>query len=474
MLTVAYCRVSTEEQAAEGYSINGQAEKLRAYADLHDLGTVTVIDDPGLSGKNMKRPGLQRLLAMVEAGHVDNVLLWRLDRLSRDLGDLIALVKTFETNGVALHSFTEQLDLTSPTGRMFFHILGSFAQYYRETLAENVTMGTDRARAEGRWTNRPPRGYEFLNGLLTPNADAATVRRIFKMRADGASYNTIEAATGVTHSSVIAILKNRAYLGEMPHKDSWVPGIHEPLITEAEFEAVHRGRVPGRKRGRDLMSGRVICGACNRRMSIESNGQGQHQYRCKHRGSSCGLPGRSNRGLTLAAVHAMGLLCDDELRDAIRQYLGERRQPDAVRRGRTPGTTEALGTLYEQRRKLLQLHYDGHISGDQFGEEQARLTTEIENLEHESTAEAQRRAHDDDLAARFEQLAHLLDQLDLDQLWEHATDTERRTLLDELVHDVTVQRDRLTVTLHGAPPLNVAFSEVGLKDSDLSRVGGGT
>jgi len=62
----------------------------------------------------------------------------------------------------------------------------------------------------------------------------------------------------------------------------------------------------------------------------------------------------------------------------------------------------------------------------------------------------------------------------LDQRWDAATDTERRTLLDELVHDVTVQEDRLTVTLHGAPPLNVAFSEVGLKDSDLSRVGGGT
>ena len=162
--------------------------------------------------------------------------MWRLDRLSRDLGDLIALVKSFETHGVALHSFTEQLDLTSPTGRMFFHILGSFAQYYRETLAENVTMGTDRARAEGRWTNRPPTGYDLANGLLTPNADAATVRRIFEMRADGASYNTIEAATGVIHSSVITVLKNRAYLGEMRHKDSWVPGIHEPLITEAEFE----------------------------------------------------------------------------------------------------------------------------------------------------------------------------------------------------------------------------------------------
>lgn len=91
MLTVAYCRVSTEEQAAEGFSIDGQAEKLRAYAELHDLGAATVVADPGWSGKNLERPGLQQLLAMVEAGHVRNVLTWRLDRLSRNLGDLILL-----------------------------------------------------------------------------------------------------------------------------------------------------------------------------------------------------------------------------------------------------------------------------------------------------------------------------------------------------------------------------------------------
>lgn len=78
MLNVAYCRVSTEEQANEGYSIEGQAQKLRAYAELHDLGEVTLVTDAGLSGKNMNRPGLQQIRSMVEAGHVSNVLLYRL------------------------------------------------------------------------------------------------------------------------------------------------------------------------------------------------------------------------------------------------------------------------------------------------------------------------------------------------------------------------------------------------------------
>ena len=74
MLTVAYCRVSTEEQAAEGFSIEGQADKLRAYAELHDLGEVRVIEDPGASGKNLDRPGLQQVLSMIDQGEVEHLL----------------------------------------------------------------------------------------------------------------------------------------------------------------------------------------------------------------------------------------------------------------------------------------------------------------------------------------------------------------------------------------------------------------
>jgi len=81
-------------------------------------------------------------------------------------------------------------------------------------------------------------------------------------------------------------------------------------------------------------------------------------------------------------------------------------------------------------------------------------------------------AHADDIAAGFEQLAQILESVNLGELWEDATEQQRRTILDELLDDVTAHRDRLSVTIHGAPPLDVAFSEVGLKDSELSRVGG--
>lgn len=473
MLTVAYCRVSTEEQAAEGFSIEGQTEKLRDYARIHELGEVVVITDPGLSGKDLNRPGLQQLLAMIEEGHVANVLTWKLDRLSRNLSDLILLADRFGQAGVALHSFSEKLDLSSATGRMFYNILGSFAQFYREQLSENVRMGMAQAMRQGRHCNRPPTGYDLVDGLLVPNGQAATVRRVFRLRAEGASQTAISEATGVHYSTVRAILFNRAYLGEIRHVDEWLPGIHEPIVTHKEFAAAHQGRVPGRKRGRDLMSGRVICGLCGRRMSITTNGQGQSQYRCKHRGTGCKQPARSNRGLLNAAGLGMTLLCDAAVRDAIHRHLDPgRRRARQGRRGPVGRSSDRLATLQDQRRKLLQLHYDDKISADQFGEEQARLTLEIDNLEADEGVELARVIHSEDLADKFRQVVDLLDQIDIRRLWDAANEVERRKLLDELLGSVTVHPDRLVVSIHGAPPLNVGFSEVGLKDSNLGGVGG--
>jgi site-specific DNA recombinase len=476
MLTVAYCRVSTDEQAAEGFSIEGQADKMKGYAALHDLGEITVIADPGLSGKDLKRPGLQQLLAMVEAGHVSAVLTWRLDRLSRNLGDLILLADQFGQAGVALHSFSERIDLSSATGRMFYNVLGSFAQFYREQLAENVRMGMGQAMREGRWVNRPPTGYDLHDGLLIPNAMASTVRRIFRLRAEGASETQIAEQTGVNASTVHSILKNRAYLGEIRHRDDWLPGLHEPLVTPEQFAAITRGRVRGRRRGSDLMAGRILCGLCGRHMSVSQNGKGQVTYRCKHRGTGCDIPSRSNRGLLAAAVLGLRLLAEDqELRVAIRRELdaGRRNAPRGGRRT-APAPTEAIDSLTDQRRKLLQLHYDGHISADQFGEEQARITLRLDSLREDATQAAAEAKRTFDLADRFDQVSQLLEQLNIDRLWKAATEQEQRTLLDELIESVIVMPDHLQVAVNGAPPLKVLPSEVGLKDSEIAGVGGGT
>ena len=473
MLTVAYCRVSTEEQADEGFSIGGQADRLRAYAELHELGAVTVIEDPGRSGKDLHRPGLQQLLGMVEAGHVSHVLVWRLDRLSRSLSDLILLADKFGQAEVPLHSFTEKLDLSSATGRMFYNILGSFAQFYREQLSENVRMGTQQGARQGKWMNRPKTGYDLIEGRLIPNADADRVHQVFVLRGQGKSHRQIEERTGIKYSTAISILKSRIYLGEVVHNGTWYPGSHEPIITQAEFDAAHRGRVPGRRKGRDLLSGKVQCGLCGKRMSVEILRDGRCLYRCWHRGAGCKQPRRTNTGLHRAAGLAMRLLGRDErLQEAIRRQLAgtARREPAARRRARQrPG--EALAALSDRRRKLLELHYKDQISGELFAEEEGRLADQIEAIRAEAMDDREKQATADDVSVRFEAVAAALRDLDIDRMWQEATETERRVLVDELVEEVGVFPDHLEVKVAGAPRINVRLDEVGLKVSENGGVG---
>ncbi|MGD9702500.1 MAG: recombinase family protein [Acidimicrobiia bacterium] len=473
MLTVAYCRVSTDEQATEGFSIEGQAEKLRTYAQLHDLGEVVVISDPGLSGKNLDRPGLQRLLAMIADGHVANVLTWRLDRLSRNLGDLILLADRCGQAGVALHSFTERLDLSSATGRMFYNILGSFAQFYREQLAENVRMGMHQAARQGRWINHAPTGYDLADGVLIANEKAPIIRQIFVMRAEGASHRAISEATGVNHSTVQSILRNRVYPGQAKSRDEWFPGLHEPLITEAQFEAAHRGRVKGRRRGRDLLSGHVRCGLCARVMTIDQRDDGRTLYRCRHRGQGCRIPRRPTAALLDAALLGLQLLGhDSELQEAIRREMGRDRADGRQAGARTaPNRRTSPDALLDRRRKLLGLYYDDQISAELFAEQEAELTRLIDLARGEDDASRAEHEQAHALTSQFEQVASLLSTMDLHALWSHATEIERRQLIDELVEHVTVQPDHLQVKIHGAPQLNVALQEVGLR-GEIGGVGG--
>ena len=466
MLTVAYCRVSTEEQAEEGFSIEGQTDKLRAYSALRDLGEVLVITDPGLSGKNLNRSGLQQLLAAVEAGHVSNILVWRLDRLSRNLGDLIMLADKFGERGVALHSVSENLDLSSAAGRMFYNILGTFAQYFREQLSENVKMGVERAVKEGKWTNRPKTGYALIDGELIPNADAGRVQECFRLRGQNLSYRVIEERTGLKYSTVCSILQSRIYLGEVLHNGQWFPGHHESIITVEEWHVAHQGLAKGVQPSKDLLSSRVRCGLCQRRMAVAQNGKGNVTYKCRHRGVGCAQPARSTRGLSRAAVLGMSLIGRDErLQEAIRKHLagGSRGTPARATRGHRPSAAASLGSLTEQRGKLLQLYYANAISKEGFKAEEQRIMLAIEAARERATEEQLEHVAKNDLELRFEQVARTLRELDIEAIWSAANLEERRVLIHELLEWVAVFPDHLEVKVSGAPPINVLLGEVGLK-----------
>ena len=113
-------------------------------------------------------------------------------------------------------------------------MMGGQAEYYREALSENVSMGLDRAVKEGRWINKPKTGYMMIDKLLVPSVDAPLVVECFRLRGEGQPYRVIEERTGIKYSTVKSILDSRIYRGETVRKGKWSQGIHDALVSEEE------------------------------------------------------------------------------------------------------------------------------------------------------------------------------------------------------------------------------------------------
>jgi len=210
-------------------------------------------------------------------------------------------------------------------------------------------------------------------------------------------------------------------------------------------------------------------------MAVAQNGQGSTFYRCRHRGEGCEQPARSTKGLARAAVLGLALIGRDErLQAAIRRQLasGATTAPEAplARRGASPAAT--LAKLAQDRRKLLELYYADKISADGFAAEETRLCAAIETERARALDEQHEERQKNELELRFEQVAAVLQNLDVDAVWTRADDAEKRILVEELVEWVTVFPDHLEVTVTGTPALNVLYGEVGLKESDFVGVGG--
>jgi len=145
--TGIYVRVSTEEQVQEGFSIRAQAEKLKAYAALKEWEIYDIYADEGISGSNIvDRPAVNRLIDDINEGKVENVLVFKVDRLTRSTKNLIELVELFENYDCAFNSLTESIDTDTPSGRMFLKIIGIFAEFERENLVSRLRIG-ERAKS---------------------------------------------------------------------------------------------------------------------------------------------------------------------------------------------------------------------------------------------------------------------------------------------------------------------------------------
>lgn len=252
-----YTRKSTDEGLDKEFnSLDAQREACEAYvASQRAEGWVLVrdrYDDGGFSGGTLDRPALKRLLADIEQGLIDVVVLYKIDRLSRSLMDFAKLVETFEAHGVTFTSVTQSFSTTTSMGRLTLNILLSFAQYEREIIGERIRDKVAASKARGMWMGgKVPLGYDVADRKLVVNeAEAVRVRRVFELFAEtGSGVETVRRlqAEAVTAKSgrpldkgdVYKILNLRTYIGEVTHKGNVYRGEHEAIVPRDLWDRAH-------------------------------------------------------------------------------------------------------------------------------------------------------------------------------------------------------------------------------------------
>lgn len=278
MRCAVYTRKSSEEGLDQEYnSIDAQRDSGHAYiASQRAEGWIPVADDyddAAFSGGNMERPALRRLMADIEAGKIDVVVIYKIDRLTRSLADFSKMVEVFERYGVSFVSVTQQFNTTTSMGRLMLNILLSFAQFEREVTGERIRDKIAASKRKGMWMGGvPPLGYDVENRRLVPNQnEAKLIRHIFQrfielgssttlvkeLKLDGATSKAWTTQDGKTRDGkpidkglIYKLLNNRTYLGELRHKEQWYPAKHPPIIDPELWEQVHailatNGRVRG-------------------------------------------------------------------------------------------------------------------------------------------------------------------------------------------------------------------------------------
>lgn len=188
MKVIGYVRVSTEEQAQAGLSLQAQAEKIKAYASLYDLELIDIVHDAGASAKTLDREGLQQVLTALKAGQAEGVIVAKLDRLTRSIVDLNKLIEEFfgekAKKPTSLFSVADQVDTRTAGGRLVLNILMSVAQWEREAIGERTKAALSYKKAQGMKLGRPKK-------IITDPQEIKTLNYIKKLRAEGLSLRAI-------------------------------------------------------------------------------------------------------------------------------------------------------------------------------------------------------------------------------------------------------------------------------------------
>ncbi|WP_271299069.1 recombinase family protein [Sphingomonas sp. CV7422] len=308
-----YTRKSSEEGLEQSFnSLHAQREACEAYiaSQKHEGWQLilTAYDDGGFSGGSMERPGLKALLADVEAGLIDTVVVYKVDRLTRALSDFARMVDRFDARKVSFVSVTQAFNTTTSMGRLTLNVLLSFAQFEREVTGERIRDKIAASKAKGMWMGGAvPLGYDVVDRLLVINApEAEQVRDLFRLYLKHRNVDALVAAADMAgirsksrtfasgrtsgggklgRGSLYSILANPIYAGEIGHKGKRFPGQHERIVPADLYDPVQQLLATNRRKalgststGSGLILSGLVHDAAGNRMTATHTGKANRRY----------------------------------------------------------------------------------------------------------------------------------------------------------------------------------------------------
>lgn len=474
--TGIYVRVSTEEQAQEGYSIRAQEQKLKDYSRIKEWGVYNVYIDEGISGKNIEgRPAIKEMIEDIKKGKINNVLVFKIDRLTRNTADLIYLVNLFNTYGCAFNSLSESIDTQTASGRMFIKIIGIFAEFERENIIERTKIGFERKVKEGYTlaTNTTSYGYDRKPGqkIQTVNEfEASVVREVFDMFTNqqmscfeiAKKLNERHIPTKLNASWCARTIKNMLtncnYIGMVRYatKDKSrsfeAKGMHEPIISKELYEETQNlikkiavKSYTKRPKEDTYFSGIVYCAKCGGRLQAHGN------YRIKADGTfDLGRDYRcSNYRKKLCTTSSVS---QKKLEKAFREYIDHIEELTALDEIQTTKQEDlkkqrlkTLDGLYQQKKNIERKEKEivnGYVVGSvelddylkikkAIESEKNNLLNKIEELEQENTTEETATIQKEDIIKSIR------------ENWDLLTNAERRQFLVNFVDKIMVSTEKI-------------------------------
>ena len=286
---IGYVRESTQLQVINGYNLGEQKRKIELYCQYKyekDSYTLEVKEERGVSAKNLKRPQMNSIIQLIKSKELDTLIIHNLDRLTRSVKDLAYLIEILEKNHIELISITENIDTSTPSGRMFIMIIGVISQWEEDSISWRTKRGLEEAARRGFYCKgKVPLGYkrnpDDKHYLIIDDEKAEYIRYIFEMVARGiktANEIYLDFKKGKVlgkkwgRDDVYRILKNKAYTGDVELFGKVYEGVIPAIVTkELQKEALERVKLRSRKKKYQYpFRGILLCSECESTLKCDS------------------------------------------------------------------------------------------------------------------------------------------------------------------------------------------------------------